>query len=87
MILDYDATTKTVMQLGAALIRAIDEHGAPNSFGFGELHTFYRGPSPMLAGKAVRKLWQAFCLNLDAQRPGTRVTLDGGRLHVRHVES
>ena len=80
MVLEYDKTTEMVMRLGTALIKAVDEHGAPNSFAFSELV----GKDAMLAGKAVRKMWGPFCANLDARRPGMRVNFSGGRLHVTH---
>lgn len=48
--------------LAAALRRASDEHGRPNSFGPGELHRLYGGPVPLLAGRIGRRyivsLWQ-----------------------------
>lgn len=84
MILEYDAATKMSMRVGTALIKAMDEHGVPNTFAFSEL---VGRADAMAAGKAVRKDWGAFALNVDAQRPGTRVTLWEGRLAVEHVES
>lgn len=38
-------------QLGRALRRAADEHGAPNTFAFGEL-AIYGAPTPFVAGQA-----------------------------------
>ncbi len=43
------------LRLVAAIRRATEEHGAPNTFSFGELHVHYNGPSPMLAGRAARE--------------------------------
>lgn len=41
-------------RLQRALAKATAEHGAPNSFAFGELHQLYGGPPPMLAGRAAK---------------------------------
>lgn len=41
-------------QLVAALRRAVDEHGAPNSFGCKELEGLHGGPPAMQAGKLGR---------------------------------
>jgi hypothetical protein len=55
----------------AAIRRAASEHGAPNSFTFGELETFYGGPPAMVAGRAARE-W----VRLD------HVTFEPGRVVV-----
>lgn len=38
-----------------AIQKATEEHGRPNSFSFGELHVFYGGPPPAIAGRAARE--------------------------------
>lgn len=42
-----------VERLAAALAAAIDEHGAPNSFGLQELYALGSAPAPFLAAGAV----------------------------------
>jgi hypothetical protein len=93
MQLEYDKTTTLVMELGTALLRALSEHGLSkdghNSFSFSEL---VGHKNAMLAGKAVRKFWQPFCLNFSSRLPlefhDVHVQLSGGRLHlVRSVKS
>lgn len=37
-------------KLARALVRAVNEHGAPNSFSLGELAAHYGGPPARLAG-------------------------------------
>jgi hypothetical protein len=56
----YDKSTALVMRLGSALVKAVQEHGIENSFAFSELV----GSDAMQAGKAVRRQWGAFCLNV-----------------------
>lgn len=50
-------------KLAAALLRAVAEHGRPNSFRPGELEQLYGGPPAMLAGRVLRRyrhsLWVA----------------------------
>jgi hypothetical protein len=76
-MLSYDKSTEMVMRVARALVKAAEEHGIPNSFSFSELV----GGEAMFAGKAVRKLWVPFCLNVHS-RGIPRVELSGGRLHV-----
>lgn len=56
----------------AAIRRAVAEHGAPNSFSFGELHLFYGGPSPGVAGRAARE-WLM---------PNPWISVESGRVYV-----
>ena len=42
-------------KLANALMRAICEHGQPNSFGPSELTRLYGGPTALLAGRVVRQ--------------------------------
>jgi hypothetical protein len=43
-----------VIQLRKALLKACQEHEAPNSFAFSKLHAHHKAPRPALAGRAVR---------------------------------
>lgn len=62
-------------QLLRALQRATSEHGAPNSFSFGELHVFDQGPPPMIAGRA-------FPLIASRLVEGHALTVRKGRVYV-----
>ncbi len=91
MELHFDKLTLASAKVGTALLRALSEHGlcadGHNAFTFAELHAFYGAPSPMLAGKAIRKYWTPFCLNFASRLPDefrdVRVNLSGGRLHLQ----
>lgn len=74
----FSKTQYMSMRVGTALVKAVAEHGAPNSFAFSEL---VGAKDAMWAGRAVRADWAAFCLNVG-ERAGVRVNLSGGRLHV-----
>lgn len=71
------------MRAGTALLRMIQEHGAPNSFAFSEL---VGRENAMLAGKAVKRNWIPFCLNVSERLPpgfeSVRIHLSGGRIVV-----
>lgn len=79
MKLAYDKDAQMVMRLGNAMVRAIAEHGTPNSFAFSELVGRH---DAMHAGRAVRKMWDAFTMNLMSRLPDVVVSLSGGRLHA-----
>lgn len=62
-------------RLFESLERACGEHGAPNSFSFGELQAYSNGPNPRLAGKA-------FILIKDRTIQGHPLTVHNGRVFV-----
>ncbi len=70
-----------IAELARAIARAVDEHGAPNTFGLTELRVFHRAPSPSLAGKIARhdleRLQQA--LREQAKDPALQLGFDGQR--------
>ncbi len=53
---------ETIYRVRRALRRAVDEHGAPNSFSPSELHTLYGGPRPLDAGRGARVSGAAPCV-------------------------
>lgn len=81
--LAYSPTQDMAGRVSTALLAALSEHGAPNSFAFSEL---VGSQGAMLAGKAIRLHWQAFCLNFHSRLPAefrsVRVNFSGGRLHL-----
>lgn len=54
-------------RLAVALIRACEEHGRPNSFSPRELFEFHGGPSPRLAGRAIKECHKTFENSLEAR--------------------
>ncbi len=49
--------SRSELRLIQAITRAIAEHGAPNTFSFGELETYYCGPPAMVAGRIASNQW------------------------------
>ncbi len=54
--------TDRAQQLRRAIARAVQEHGAPNTFSFAELHQL-GGPPPMIAGRVARLIGIALTKN------------------------
>jgi hypothetical protein len=49
-------TTNSLRALASAIIAAVEEHGAPNSFGLPELHALYGAPHPMTCGRLAAEI-------------------------------
>jgi hypothetical protein len=60
--------------LARAVEHAVREHGAPNTFSFGELHDAHGGPSPLIAGRCARDM-----INCEMVEGALRVTVTEDR--------
>lgn len=73
------ATTQDVRKVAMALVRGVNDHGAPSSFAPGELEV-YGAPAPLVTGQVQRE-WNAV-LAEELTKHGLRYQYRGRRFHI-----